>query len=147
MWYKMAKDYENLKEQRKFVACVIVLKKNDDQISVLLEKKSSGDWAIPGGHVEKNESPEDAAVSEIEEETSLALKPKKLHLVKEMSKDKSDSKYCNIYAYNYKKNKDPKPGSDVEHLEWFDTKDLPEILWNGKEHINKAIKMVYDDVV
>ena len=51
MWYKMAKDYENLKEQRKLVACVIIFKKKDDDIFVLLEKKQSGQWAIPGGHV------------------------------------------------------------------------------------------------
>ncbi len=147
MWYKMAKDYENLKEQRKLVACVIIFKKKDDDIFVLLEKKQSGQWAIPGGHVEVNESPEEAAVREIEEETSLSLKTKKLHLIEKLSKDKSDTKLCNIYAYHYKKDKKPVAGSDVDHLDWFPVNDLPEVLWNGKNNIKKALKVVFDDVV
>ncbi|TAL47058.1 NUDIX hydrolase, partial [archaeon] len=34
-----------------------------------------GKWALPGGHVEQNETVEDAVVREIKEETNLYIQP------------------------------------------------------------------------
>jgi ADP-ribose pyrophosphatase YjhB (NUDIX family) len=143
MWYKMAKDEDALIQDKKLVSCVIVFKKVDEKVHVLIEKKDFNKWAIPGGHVEEDESPEEAAVREIKEETSLTLKPKKLKLVKQHSKSKDDNKVCNIYAYKYKGKEEAKAGSDCDHLEWFEYEKIPFLMWNGNEHVSKAYKMVY----
>lgn len=49
-----------------------------DQNKVLLVKRvrgeDNGEWAIPGGFVEKNEKIEDAIIREVKEETSLTVK-------------------------------------------------------------------------
>lgn len=139
----MAKEEDSLIQDKKLVSCVVVFKKIDDKIHVLLEKKDFNKWAIPGGHVERNESPEEAAVREIKEETNLTLKPKKLKLVKKHSQDKNDDKVCNIYAYKYKGDEEVSAGSDCDHIEWFEFEKAPYLMWNGNEHINKAYEKVY----
>ena len=58
-------------------AMVVIL---NQEKKVLLLKRSPGPhwmpekWALVGGHVEKGELPEDAAIRETKEETTLVLK-------------------------------------------------------------------------
>jgi 8-oxo-dGTP diphosphatase len=40
-----------------------------------------GDWALPGGHMEADESPEVAAVRELEEETGVRIDPDAIQVV------------------------------------------------------------------
>ena len=57
--------------KREFSAGGIVVKDNGDVINLLLIKDSYGRWTWPKGKLEKDESPEDAAIREIGEETGL----------------------------------------------------------------------------
>lgn len=141
MWYRIAQN-ETMSDS-KSVACVIVLRKQDDKVEVLLEQKTPTKFGIPGGKIEAGESSESAAVREIKEETHLKLKKKKLHLIEKSFKSQSDGRYCDIYAYKYKDDKEPVADSDVEALKWADINDLPEILWDGKKHILKAASKLY----
>lgn len=141
MWYRTAQN-ETMSDS-KSVACVIVLRKQDDKVEVLLEQKTPTKFGIPGGKIEAGESSESAAVREIKEETHLKLKKKKLHLIEKSYKSKSDDRLCDIYAYKYKDDKEPVADSDVEALKWADINDLPEILWDGKKHILKAASELY----
>lgn len=141
MWYRTAQN-ETMSDI-KSVACVIVLRKQDDKVEVLLEQKTPTKFGIPGGKIEAGESSESAAVREIKEETHLKLKKKKLHLIEKSYKSKSDDRFCDIYAYKYKDDKEPVADSDVEALKWADINDLPEILWDGKKHILKAASELY----
>jgi 8-oxo-dGTP pyrophosphatase MutT (NUDIX family) len=141
MWYRIAQN--GTMSDSKSVACVIVLRKQGDKVEVLLEQKSPTKFGIPGGKIEAGESSESAAVREIKEETHLKLKKKKLHLIEKSYKSQSDGRFCDIYAYKYKDDKEPVADSDCEALRWFDINDLPEILWNGKQHILKAASELY----
>ena len=141
MWYRTAQN-ETMSDS-KSVACVIVLRKQEDKVEVLLEQKTSTKFGIPGGKIEAGESSESAAVREIKEETHLKLKKKKLHLIEKSFKSQSDGRYCDIYAYKYKDDKEPVADSDVEALKWADINDLPEILWDGKKHILRAASELY----
>lgn len=59
--------------------CVIV--RREDAVLMGLRKGShgAGTWSFPGGHLEKDESPQEAAVRELEEETGLKYAPSALH--------------------------------------------------------------------
>lgn len=54
----------------------------DAEGRILLVKRKlpprSGDWALPGGHIDFNESAEEAAVREVKEETGLEIKLSRL---------------------------------------------------------------------
>lgn len=45
---------------------------------LLIHNRDDGRWAIPGGCVEPNESPEDAVQREMREETGLDVEPRRL---------------------------------------------------------------------
>jgi len=54
-------------KQKKLVYVVICAQHNADWVVVRHKERKT--WEIPGGHIEKNESPDDAAVRELHEET------------------------------------------------------------------------------
>ncbi|NQT33415.1 MAG: NUDIX hydrolase [Candidatus Omnitrophica bacterium] len=67
-----------------FASGGVVIKKEKDGIKVLLIKDSYGHWTWPKGHIEEGESPREAAVREISEETGL----KTLRIIEELGQQK-----------------------------------------------------------
>lgn len=145
MWYKIAEiDYQELTKKRKFVAACIIFKKQNDKIEVLLEKRGTppnkNKWCIPGGHVEIGENPIDAAVREIKEETNLTLNPNKLiHLTDNNSK----GKFIKVYFCLYEGNEVAKAGSDADDLSWSTIENMPDLIYNNAELIQKAYNKLF----
>jgi 8-oxo-dGTP pyrophosphatase MutT (NUDIX family) len=69
-------DYANVKEITEYSAGGIV--ENNSQIVLIAKKNKKGkkEWSFPKGHIEKDESPEVAAVREVWEETGLKTRVK-----------------------------------------------------------------------
>lgn len=150
MWYRTAKiNYEELIKTRDLVATCIVFRKHEGEIEVLLERRGTPPyqhkWCIPGGHVEKNEKPLDAAVRELNEESHLTLNPDKLIYIGHHDYEMKRDKFNFIFATVYKGDEKIEADSDAEYMEWVNVKNLPVMVWNNFNYIQKAHKLIFKD--
>ncbi len=73
-----------LGERRAAAVAVVVVPDEDGRAAVLLTRRASGlrrhggQWALPGGRLDPGETPETAALRELEEEVGLTLSPTSL---------------------------------------------------------------------
>lgn len=105
--------------QREITA--IFLERDDKQILFLhrSDNKSQGNsWGIPGGKVEKGQTPLEAVLRELKEETGIVLSP---DVVKELDK---------VYITNTVRNK----FSYVYHMFWASYNGSRGITINPEEH-------------
>lgn len=57
--------------ENQFAAGGVVVRKKEGKVEVLLIKDSYGHWIWPKGHIEEGETPQEAALREVREETGL----------------------------------------------------------------------------
>src|SRR5436309_15652566 len=73
-----------LGDRRPAAVAVVVVPDEDGRAAVLLTRRASGlrrhggQWALPGGRLDPGETPETAALRELEEEVGLTLPPASL---------------------------------------------------------------------
>jgi dTMP kinase len=149
MWYRTAKiNYEQMIATRDLVATCIVFRKNKDEVEVLLERRGTPPhqhkWCIPGGHIEKNEKPVEAAVRELKEESHLTLNPNNLIYIGHHDYELKRDKFNYMFATEYKGNETIQADSDAEHMEWVNVKDLPVMVWNNFNYVQKAHKKIFN---
>ncbi len=131
--------------KREFSAGGIVIKKKKKGFSILLIKDSYGRWTWPKGNIKKSESPEDAAVREIEEEVGI----KDIEIIERVGKTQYFYKLKNIlrfktvfiYLCETKDNKLRIQKSEIRDGKWFTPKEaLDRVEYRGsKELLQKAI--------
>jgi 8-oxo-dGTP diphosphatase len=123
-------------------AVVVCTEKN----SILLIKRKNhpfkGKWALPGGFVDEDEIPEKAVQRELKEETNLELKP--LSMIGVFGEKGRDPRGWTIsVAYYFECIEGlmsmAKSGSDSAETEWFPTSELPELAFDHKKIIAKAL--------
>ena len=104
----------------RLVACVVIIQDGH----VLLHRKRSGVWSLPGGLVEPDESVAEAAVREGQEETGLEVRLERLVGVY----SRGDDLHAVVFAAC------PVGGTlqidedEVVELRYFDPEDLPDTL-------------------
>lgn len=114
---------------------------------ILLSRRANTGWmdgylCIPGGHVEANETPRQAAIRELEEELDVKIKVDDLEFVCVAARDTKPNQYV---AYEFAirdkniKFKNAEPESCSE-LVWVEVKDLPkDVIPAFRDIINQAI--------
>ena len=122
-----------------------------DGDKILLGKRKgshgSGEWSVPGGHLEMNESFEDCCRREVKEETNLDLKSvEKMAFTNDIFK-KNNKHYVTLFfkaidvdKMNLSKLKRMEPDKCDEWL-WFDMNKLPKLLFAPL----KKLCLLYDD--
>jgi 8-oxo-dGTP pyrophosphatase MutT (NUDIX family) len=71
----------SLEDRRPAAVAVVVVPDGEGRAAVLLTRRASGlrrhggQWALPGGRLDPEETPEDGSLRELEEEIGLALPP------------------------------------------------------------------------
>lgn len=76
-----------------FGACVLIQNRDDGAIFAVSRKGFKDDFGLPGGKVEIGETPLDAAIRELEEETGLKVRPEAKITLVYQSEDKG---YLNL---------------------------------------------------
>lgn len=81
-----------------------------------------GDWAVPGGHLEVEESPREAAVRELREETGVRVDPADLVLLDTFAADQFEGKRIVSIGFAVRREAtdgEPEAGPEVADVGWF----------------------------
>ena len=105
----------------------------DKDAHVLMGKRknafAAGEYSLPGGHVEAGEQFQKAAVREIEEETTVIVKTKNLHLIAITNyiEPTWDRQYITFefYVDQWKGKIQTGEPNKCEGWEWYDLDNLP----------------------
>ncbi|NMJ77156.1 NUDIX domain-containing protein [Nanohaloarchaea archaeon] len=108
---------------------------------LLLHREDERHWEMPGGKVEEEESPTQAAVREASEEISVEVELEKPFYTGEFQKD---GKLYIWHAYLASADEEPEMTEDVfDDMKWFTAEELDEAeLAPNIEMIEPALKKV-----
>ena len=92
-----------------------------------------GKWALPSGFIEIEETPEEACLRELEEETGL--EGKILKLIGVYSQKSELYKNVLIIGYEVEAHGQPRPGSDSTKAQFFSVDKLPPVAFSSHKQI------------
>lgn len=127
-------------------AVVFGLAAND--VAILLIKRKNepfkGQWALPGGFVEKHEDLETAAKRELEEETGLRIEAmQQLYTFGKPGRDPRDRMVSVVYTATVQlAAATVKAADDAADAKWFNINGLPQLAFDHEEAIKMAIAKV-----
>lgn len=102
-----------------------------------------GQWAIPGGRIEDDESAEQCAIREMREETGLNIEIEKL--VGIYSEPNRDPRGIIAAAYLVKKvGGILKSGDDAAQAKWFDLDKIPTLATDHAKMLKDALESLAD---
>ena len=101
-----------------------------------------GKWALPGGHVDKYEDPEQACIREIIEETGVELHEDDTSLYYVVGGEGRDPRgwvVALVYVAYVPWTTEPQAGDDAAEAQWFPTTELPEMAFDHKEVVSRFL--------
>lgn len=134
------------KQSIKLSVDAVVFGYEEGNISVLLIKRKydpfKGQWAIPGGFVENDESLEDAVERELFEETGIKINYlEQLYTFGKPDRDPRGRVVSIAYFGLVRPNAFKLYAStDAEQAQWFNINDLPKLSFDHKEILKTAIE-------
>ena len=130
------------------VDCVIFSKQDDDFKVLLIQRDNppfEGQWALPGGFVDIDETLELAAKRELEEETGLVnVKLEQLYTFGAIDRDPRGRTVSVVYyGFAEAKQSKIKASSDARRVKWFSINKLPRLAFDHQDIMKVAIKKLY----
>lgn len=113
-------------------ADAVVFRKSDNKIELLLIRRANapfkGMWALPGGFMDMDETPDNAAARELKEETGLdGLALHQFYAYGAVDRDPRHRTISIAYAGMLtQKNARIKAADDAAETRWFNVDELPE---------------------
>ncbi|MDZ4194611.1 MAG: NUDIX domain-containing protein [Pseudomonas sp.] len=104
-----------------------VIYRRDEKILFVRKRKSK--WNLPGGRVEQGESPIQAALREMKEETGLAVEQ-----LRYVSQYQENRVVHFLFEARLKTSQKPRPHNEIEDCRWISAKHL------GKQNVREPIK-------
>lgn len=123
----------------------VVFGLDDEDLKVLLIQRDrepfAGCWALPGGFVEEDESPEDAARRELEEETGLSrIYLEQLFTFGEPGRDpRGHVVTVAHYALVNIRGRRLAASSDARNVAWFTLEDRPRLAFDHEKILAVAL--------
>lgn len=116
----------------------------DEEKLLMVRKKGSNYWQIPGGHVEEGETSVEALTRELREELQVAVDEQGLRELGEFRDRAADSdEEFRLTLYVGDIAGTPTPSSEIREYIWFDGRvidgDLPPMFVN---HVQPALREV-----
>jgi 8-oxo-dGTP diphosphatase len=131
----------------------LVFREGEQCIEVLLIKRGKdpykGFWALPGGFLEMEETPEEGARRELNEETGLDIELlKEVGTFGDIDRDpRGRTITIAFYTFIRKIRKDPLARTDAEDVRWFSIKDLPELAFDHREILQEGLLKLKSHVI
>lgn len=133
-------------EIARLVADIVIFTRFDDTLHVLLARRAiepeKGKWTVPGGHVDRGERFDEAAVRELEEETGIS--GVELHRLDVFDRPDRDPRYRNVsvaYACMIDAETDiPTVTREATAFKWFPVDRLPKLGFDHDEILKKAVE-------
>lgn len=124
---------------------------NDEKVLLIQRKYEpfKDCWALPGGHVDQDEPLEVAARRELKEETGIEMEEGSLYQFHTFSAPGRDPRGWTVsvaYVGMLIQEIEPDAGDDAKLAQWFSTKALPELAFDHKDIIHKALESCEDDL-
>ena len=123
----------------------------DDRERVLLQKRGdSGKWGFPGGAIELGETPEEAAIREVKEETGLDIQVESLigiYTDSDIRYPNGDEAHsiCIAYRLEAVSGQLACDGVETAELKYFALDELPEMFCKQHEELKADIIRLYGD--
>jgi len=124
----------------------VVFTHNHQEV-LLIQRKNDpfrGQWALPGGFVEDDESLETAVARELEEEAGVATREfQQVHTFGAPERDPRGRAISVAYfAVVRKENVEPQAATDAQAVRWFSLADLPDLAFDHAQILKKAIGLL-----
>ncbi len=127
-------------------ADAMVFSREGDHVYLLLVRRKhepfEGMWAFPGGFVDYNEDPHDAAVRELREETSVSLAAmKQLHTFGKPGRDPRGHTISVVhYAFVNAHEHVIEAKDDAAEAKWMDVREIQDLAFDHLEILEYAMK-------
>jgi 8-oxo-dGTP diphosphatase len=123
----------------------VVFRKKEEKTEVLLIRRKNppfqGDWALPGGFVDMDETLERAVARELFEETGLKdIRLRQLHAFSTPGRDPRGHTISVVFWGFLEDDQQAKGGDDAQDAAWFDIDELPKLAFDHKDVVEMALK-------
>ncbi|MCD6471161.1 NUDIX hydrolase [bacterium] len=132
-------------EKLQIAVDIVIFTIIDDKLKILLIQRATkpfkGKWALPGGHVDINESLEKAAKRELQEETNVKkVYLEQLYTFGDPSRDPRGRVISVTYFALLNKKPAIKSASDAADVRWFNVKEIPSLAFDHNKIVSYALK-------
>ncbi|MGA9771778.1 MAG: NUDIX hydrolase [Blastocatellia bacterium] len=122
---------------------IVLFSRAAERMEVLLIKRArapfKGDWALPGGFVDENESLEAAAARELKEETGLyGIDLKQVSAFGDPGRDPRGHTISIVFAALLEVRPEAKAADDAEDARWYSVARPPKLAFDHRKIIRLA---------
>lgn len=123
----------------------VVFRKKEEKTEVLLIRRKNtpfqGNWALPGGFVDMDETLETAVARELFEETGLKdIRLQQMHAFSTPGRDPRGHTISVVFWGFLIDDQQAKGGDDAQEAAWFDIDKLPKLAFDHEDVVEMALK-------